>query len=37
MAEQVLDSVRAEITGASVREWNRYDASTRMVVPGWLS
>lgn len=37
MAAQVLDSVRAEITGASAREWNPYDANTPMTIPSWLA
>lgn len=37
MAAQVLDSVRAEVQGASAREWNAYDAHTAMTIPSWLS
>jgi hypothetical protein len=36
MALQVIDSVRAEIQGASAREWNPYDAHTAMTIPSWL-
>jgi len=36
MAAQVLDSVRAEVQGASAREWNPYDANTPMTIPSWL-
>jgi len=36
MALQVIDSVRAEVQGASAREWNPYDAQTAMTIPSWL-
>lgn len=35
MAEHAMDSVRAEVVGASVREWNAYKPSVRMTVPSW--
>jgi superfamily II DNA or RNA helicase len=37
MAAQVLDSVRAEVQGASAREWNAYDATKPMTIPSWLT
>jgi superfamily II DNA or RNA helicase len=37
MAAQVLDSVRAEVQGASAREWNAYDANKPMTIPSWLT
>ncbi len=36
MADQVLDSVRSEITGVSVKEWNAHNPSVTMEIPGWL-
>ncbi len=36
MAAQVLDSVRAEVQGATAREWNPYDAHIPMTIPSWL-
>ncbi len=36
MASHVLDSVRAEVQGASVREWNPYDANQPQQIPEWL-
>lgn len=37
MAAQVLDSVRAEVQGASAREWNPYNANTPMTIPSWMT
>ena len=37
MAAQVLDSVRAEVQGASSREWNPYEAHTPMTIPSWMT
>lgn len=36
MAAQVIDSVRAEVSNASAREFNAYDANTPMTIPSWL-
>lgn len=36
MAAQVGDSVRAEVCGASGREWNPYEAAQPIVVPAWM-
>lgn len=36
MASHVIDSVRAEVRGASAREWNPYEPRARMVIPKWL-
>lgn len=36
MAAHVLDSVRAEVTGHSVREWNAYKPAVRLRVPEWI-
>lgn len=36
MASQVLDSVRAEVQGASAREWNPYDANQPQIIPSWM-
>jgi hypothetical protein len=36
MTARVRDSVRAEVVGASVREWNAYEPDVAMVVPEWL-
>lgn len=35
MAAHVMDSVRAEVVGVSVREWNEYNPSVKMAVPAW--
>lgn len=35
MAAHVMDSVRAEVVGASAREWNAYKPSVKMTVPAW--
>lgn len=37
MASKVMGSVRAEVQGASRREWNEYEPRTPMSVPAWLS
>jgi hypothetical protein len=37
MALQVIGSVRADVQGASAREWNPYDANTAMTIPSWLA
>lgn len=37
MALHVLDSVRAEVQGASAREWNPYAANVPMTIPSWLT
>lgn len=37
MAAQVLDSVRAEVQGASTREWNPYEAHMPMTIPSWMT
>lgn len=36
MTAQVAESVRAEVCGATAREWNEYRPSSRMMVPGWM-
>lgn len=36
MAAQVGESVRAEVCGASGREWNPYEAGQPIVVPAWM-
>lgn len=36
MAAQVIDSVRAEVSNASAREFNEYAANTPMTIPSWL-
>jgi len=36
MAAQVGESVRAEVCGASGREWNPYEAGQPIVVPAWI-
>lgn len=36
MASQVGASVRAEVQGASAREWNAYDATVQMQIPRWM-
>lgn len=36
MTARVRDSVRAEVVGASVREWNAYEPDVLMMVPAWL-
>jgi hypothetical protein len=35
MALHVMDSVRAEVVGASAREWNAYEPRKPMDVPAW--
>lgn len=37
MAAQVGDAVRAEVKGSTAKEWNAYDAHTRMMVPSWAA
>lgn len=37
MAAQVMDSVRAEVQGASAREWNAYNPQHQQVIPSWLT
>jgi superfamily II DNA or RNA helicase len=36
MTARVRDSVRAEVVGASRREWNEYEPRKSMVIPQWL-
>jgi superfamily II DNA or RNA helicase len=36
MALHVIDSVRAEVLGASSREWNPYGPDKNMIVPTWI-
>jgi superfamily II DNA or RNA helicase len=36
MAARVLDSVRAEVQGATAREWNAYVPKVRQHIPAWL-
>lgn len=36
MAEHAMASVRADITGHSVREWNQYEPSIKLRVPEWI-
>lgn len=36
MASHVMDSVRAEVIGATGREWNAYAPSVPMTVPAWI-
>ena len=36
MVEHVMDSVRAEVIGSSVREWNAYNPAVRLRVPDWI-
>lgn len=35
MASHVIESVRAEVCGASKREWNPYEPAVKMRVPAW--
>ncbi len=37
MSAQVGDSVRSEVRGANVREWNPYNAHTEMITPAWVN
>jgi superfamily II DNA or RNA helicase len=36
MALQVIDSVRNEVSGATAREFNAYNANVSMTIPSWL-
>lgn len=36
MSAHVMDSVRAEVTGHSVREWNAYNPAVKLRVPEWI-
>jgi superfamily II DNA or RNA helicase len=36
MALQVVDSVRNEVSGATAREFNAYNANVSMTIPSWL-
>lgn len=36
MSARVRELVRAEVQGATRREWNAYEPSARMVVPEWI-
>lgn len=36
MAVHVKDSVRAEVVGATVKEWNDYNPTIKMSVPEWI-
>jgi superfamily II DNA or RNA helicase len=37
MAAQVLDSVRAEVQGATAREWNAHNPQVQQLIPAWLT
>lgn len=36
MAAHVMESVRAEVVGAAVKEWNEYRPAVSMSVPEWI-
>lgn len=36
MSSRVLELVRAEVAGATAREWNEYNPRIEMTIPAWL-